>query len=191
MLNKTLHQLKVNGKNISWERIYGTALGVQKYTTTHVSGDGDGVTSRIEIITEFWLKEGNGRETQIKLSGADVKVREGQRVSLVWAYTKSKTSPYVIFVNHDFQDWCWLCTPTLFLSQMKVVRLLPAVLVGYILPMILVVCYSFKYEYFFLCLLVGIIVSLIILLQVIQLIRIFSAWKSMQPEIANLIKTLI
>ena len=84
------------GKSIDFEQIYGTALGVQKYTITH----GSDVSSSIETITEFWLQKGNGKETQIKLSGDNIKVREGQQVSLIraynysGAYTKSKTSPF-------------------------------------------------------------------------------------------------
>ncbi|MEH2460750.1 hypothetical protein [Nostoc sp.] len=177
------YQLKVNGKDIYWERIYGTALEIQKYTKTHVSSGGnDSVSYSIEIITEFWLKEGNGRETQIKLSGADVKVREGQRVSFIWAYTKSKTSSYVIFVNHDFQDWCWVCTPTYFNYQLKVFRLLPILLwlvpLASTIPLLIIIMpiasTSISYLFF---LLYVVIVSLIIIYQLIQLIKISLAWK--------------
>ncbi|MCF2148085.1 hypothetical protein IQ276_016965 [Desmonostoc muscorum LEGE 12446] len=197
MLNQTLHPLKVNGKNIYFEQIYGTALGVQKYTITH----GSDVSSSIETITEFWLQTGNGKETQIKLSTDNIKVREGQQVSLIraynyiGAYTKSKTSPYYIFINHDFHDWCWLCTPTLFLSNLKVfifpigwedLLILGFLLCGLFIFLFFFLGLSLEYLLFLACFAVFVIV-----LHIIQFDRTNSALTSTQLEIARMIRKLM
>jgi hypothetical protein len=79
MLINFFYSMQVNGKTIDWERLSGKALGVQKYTQTHVSGGGENssVSSTIETITEFDVVKQNGQEVHVKISGDRVRVRDG------------------------------------------------------------------------------------------------------------------
>ena len=60
----------------------------------------DGVSSTM-IEQDTWIRRDNGEETVIQLSGADVLVREGQRITFVAAkQPKVKTGFWVTLVNH-------------------------------------------------------------------------------------------
>ena len=109
-----MKDLTINKNTFSFDSITGEVLSQNKFSETHVSGGGGGgshghtrsVSISSQAITkhEFWIKTDDGREEAIQLSGADVAIREGQRISLITIWNPSKdTGHYAMIVNHTAQ----------------------------------------------------------------------------------------
>lgn len=109
-----MKDLTINKNTFSFDSITGEVLSQNKFSETHVSGGGGGgshghtrsVSISSQAITkhEFWIKTDDGREEAIQLSGADVAIREGQRISLITIWNPSKdTGYYAMLVNHTAQ----------------------------------------------------------------------------------------
>lgn len=118
-----MESFKHRGKEVEFWRTTGEVLSQNKYSETHVSQSGGGVgyvgkyggyvsAPKIHSTTvtnhEFWIKQEDGSEKSFKLSGHDIPIREGQRISIITAGLKGSDSNYhSILVNHDTHEH-WL-----------------------------------------------------------------------------------
>lgn len=116
-----MEDFKYRGTSIQFWKITGEILGTQKYSETHVSSSGGGgyvnqgngyisaptVHSRVVTQHEFWLKTEDGQEVAIKLSGFDIPLREGQKITIISAGNAGENSGwYSVLVNHNAgQHW--------------------------------------------------------------------------------------
>lgn len=108
------------GKRIEFTSVTGTVLSSDKreHTETYTSTSGGGgyihngtgyinaprTTTRSTTVTnhEFWLSLENGEERSIKLSGTDIPLREGQKVTMVSARKPGENSgEWTLLVNHS------------------------------------------------------------------------------------------
>jgi hypothetical protein len=94
----------------------GEILSQNKFSETHVSSSGGGgyvgkhgghvgaPNVQSESITnhEFWIKTEDGNEKSIQLSGHDIPLREGQKITLISAGVSGKDSRYFsVLINHN------------------------------------------------------------------------------------------
>jgi hypothetical protein len=94
----------------------GTVLSTSKHSRTDVASYGGGgwvgqhggsisaptIVSSTTTTQEIWIRRENGEETAIQLSGVDVPVREGQRVTVIAAKSpRAKDGFWVTLVNHS------------------------------------------------------------------------------------------
>lgn len=101
---------------IEFSSISGEVLGTDKYSETHVSSSGGGgyvgrhgghvsaptVHSTVVTNHEFWIKTDGGKEIDVQLTGVDIPLRIGQRVSLIVAQSPiKKEKRYAVLVNHS------------------------------------------------------------------------------------------
>ena len=117
-----LESIIINKRQINFETCCGFAMGVQKYTKTHVSGGGENssVSSWIETITEFSIQQNDGNEVQVTLTGEEIRVRDGQRVLVIWGCRKDRRCA-ITFVNHDENSKLyWIGTSDSFFSHLEV-----------------------------------------------------------------------
>jgi hypothetical protein len=200
MLRQMFYSIQVNGKKIDWERSSGYALGVQKYTKTHVSSNsGSSVVSTIETITEFWIKQ-SGKEVHVKISSDCIRVRDGQKVSVLTCYNKQKFIPNCIFINHDFQEWHWSCKSWKFFTTLEIFNfienwfILVSVVLGgpgliYWLTVLGLINNELNVALFIALTIVGLvsfIAGLIIMSIVIHL-----HWKQMQPQVEKMVTSIL
>jgi hypothetical protein len=103
-------------KTIKFTYIPGEVIGTSKFSETQISSSGGAayagelgayasaprIHSTSIINHEFWIKSANGQEHEIKLTGVDIPLREGQQVTAVIAEDESsKKWDYVFLVNHS------------------------------------------------------------------------------------------
>lgn len=94
----------------------GTVLSTSKHSRTDVASYGGGgwvgqhggsisaptIVSSTTTTQEIWIRRENGEEAAIQLSGVDVPVREGQRVTVIAAKSpRAKDGFWVTLVNHS------------------------------------------------------------------------------------------
>ena len=111
-----MEDFQYKNKEVKFWRVTGEVLGQNKYSKTHVSSSGGGgyvgkggghvsapkVHSTTVTHHEFWIKEEDGSEKSVKLSGHDIPLREGQKITLISAGIKGKDSGfYSVLVNHN------------------------------------------------------------------------------------------
>ena len=111
-----MDSFKHKNKEIEFWQVTGEVLGQNKYSETHVSSSGGGghvtqhgghvsapkVHSTTVTNHEFWIKTDDGTEESVQLSGYDIPLREGQRITLISAGVKGYDSGYFsILVNHN------------------------------------------------------------------------------------------
>jgi hypothetical protein len=70
MKSQPFKSISINKRQINLETCSGLAMGVQKYTKTHVIGADTiiGLSSWIETIIEFSIQQANGNEVQVTLT---------------------------------------------------------------------------------------------------------------------------
>ena len=100
---------------IEFLQVTGEILGTEKRAETHISSSGGGgysyqgtghssapsIHSTVITKHEFWLRLADGTEKAVQLSGQDIPLRVGQRVTLVWARLSGTQSDVLsILVNH-------------------------------------------------------------------------------------------
>ena len=127
------------GKSVEFEAVTGEVLGSNKYAETRVHATGGGgymhdgsgqisaptITSTVTTKHEFWVKSESGQEVPVKLSGIDVPLRPGQKVTMISARRKGKgkdNSYWVLLVNHDANRWWRLLSPEVFFTTYKLAR---------------------------------------------------------------------
>ncbi len=103
-----MESFKHNNKEIAFWSKTGEVISQNKYSETHVSSSGAvgnvGPTVHSTTVTkhEFWIRKEDGSEESIQLSGHDVPLREGQKITLIISGLKGGNySYYTILVNHS------------------------------------------------------------------------------------------
>jgi hypothetical protein len=205
MENQELESISVNGKAIHWAVRSGVAVGVQKYTKTHVTGgSGDSApSSRIETIIEFSIQQKNGNEIEMEIKDVNLRVRDGQRVSVVSGYTESKGSDWLIFVKHGskewngINEWYWLNGRYSFFGQLGIFEFFPRWIIVCLVLAASYVVFGFVQADFFYYLLatfgvsiIRIPVIIIIIFWIIQVCRVESAWTKIKPRITEIARQL-
>lgn len=82
-----------------WYRT-GDVVGSGKRSDTYVSGGGSvregtgsvSISSTVVVQQEFFLREDNGEETPVQISGFDIPIRDGQRVTMIYVARKNVDS---------------------------------------------------------------------------------------------------
>lgn len=125
MTSQPLAPIIVENQVINWRVFSGIAVGVHKYTKTHIirsGGEYPTYSSRVEIIVECSIHKDDGEEIPVKLSTwewnicqmngkegfEEIKLREGQLISVMGGYTDNRISNWLIIINHDDKKWYWL-----------------------------------------------------------------------------------
>lgn len=105
-----------SNKRLKFSVISGEVLGSSKYSKTHVHSSGGGgyvgnrgghvsaptVYSTTSTNQDIWIRDDQDNEVPIQLSGADIPLREGQRISMILAgYANSDSVYNVALVNHS------------------------------------------------------------------------------------------
>ena len=105
---------------IAFSSVTGTVLdGQEKRSETHISSSGGGgyvgqsggrvsaptIHSSVTTKHEFWIELENGTEKAIQLSGCDIPLKTGHKITLV-SVDKSKKSEkfYTFLVNHNTKE---------------------------------------------------------------------------------------
>ena len=108
---------------LKFTEVTGTVLDSSKWSETHVSGGGGGgyisegtgrmqgidISSSTSTQHDIWIKEDStGRERPLQLSGVDVPLRQGQRITVVFV-ASAKGSTAAILANHSAGSFWKLC----------------------------------------------------------------------------------
>lgn len=98
-----------------WD-VTGDVISTQKRSETHISSsastayiqNGSGyintpaINSSVSTNHEFWLKSDDGQEIPVRISGADIPLREEQKVTVIYAAKPNEEMGYpAIVVNHS------------------------------------------------------------------------------------------
>jgi hypothetical protein len=192
MKSQSFESITINEKKIHWKTLSGVAVGVQKYTKTHVSGGRDeNVSSSIETIIEFSIQQDNGNETEIVLRQEKIRVRDGQRVSVIQGHTSSEHRD-MIFINHDSNEQYWICTPDSFFESLWIFIILPVEFTIYCVAMLVFIS---LYILFTASISSWAVIGYIIGIAVVvfcqnQRYRIEVAWNIIEPQILEIAKQL-
>jgi len=101
-----------NGRQVEFSAVNGTVHGHHKRGDTIVEGSGGGgydghtrpvsVSSRVVVKQDFFVEEDSGRQTPVQLSGQDIPLTDGQRVTMISGGT-DKGKRWTHLVNHSAQ----------------------------------------------------------------------------------------
>jgi hypothetical protein len=108
--------LEIQGKTLKFASSWGEVAGTHKHAETRVQGGGGGgtggntapihISSTVTVQQEFFLKTSGGGETPVKLSGADIPLRDGQSVTMVSvSRSEGNTVYWARLVNHAANQW--------------------------------------------------------------------------------------
>jgi len=111
-----MENLKIGNQEFEFFSYTGEVLSQDKFSETHVSGGGGGgahghsrdvhVSSRVVTKHEFWLKTDDGKEVSVQLTGHDIPLREGQRVTVVYMQNVQFDTGYAaLLINHTSDEY--------------------------------------------------------------------------------------
>ncbi|MCM2680716.1 hypothetical protein [Echinimonas agarilytica] len=130
-----MKNFKYKRKEVEFWSITGEILSQNKYSETHVHSSGGGgyvgkdgghvsppnVHSNTITNHEFWIKKSDGSEKSIQLSGHDIPLRPGQRITIISAGMKGKDSGYYsVLVNHHANEHWFLNKAEALNKQLKI-----------------------------------------------------------------------
>jgi hypothetical protein len=197
MSNLQLNPIEMKLQTIHWEVVSGRAVGVQKYTKIIQGPKG---SSYSEIMTEFSIQRDD--ETELAMTMKDgIRVRDGQYVSALFGHV-GHSRCWLVLVNHDHQKWDWVNPPNAFFTNLGIVSpvlglrfrvaivLMAAIVGGFILsnypgP-------SWIAGLLFSGIAIAILTTflLVIVDRIIQAQRVRSAWKTLQPQVSEMVTRL-
>lgn len=110
------------GTELEFSSYTGEVLDSNKYSETRVYSSGGGGTvnsgsgyvdaptihSSSSTVHEFWIKESNGNEKAISISGYDIPLRAGQKITAIYAGEKGSGQYLWTLVNHNAQNHWFL-----------------------------------------------------------------------------------
>jgi hypothetical protein len=208
MNNHQLRPIVIEGQPIYWRVVSGIALGVQKYQKfylTNSSGFRTNANTLAKFVTviELSIMQNDGNELFLTLNAGDIRVRDGQNISVMFGCCKNEKQCLLIFVNHYYQRWHWLNTPSSFFSTLEIIMFSPVLsrmkllimglfsLLGGLLlsrypdPGWIYRATPVAFIFFF------ITMSLFFLVQsILQARRVRSAWKILQPQVSEMVTRL-
>lgn len=86
--------------------VLGARKGIETTTTTYTQDNRvTGSSSRSVVHDQFFIRTPDGQETDVKLAGVDVAVRDGHLMSAAWFNRKGKKGGKYLFLrNHTLQQ---------------------------------------------------------------------------------------
>lgn len=115
-----MEPFRIGKAEINFTVVTGVILDSNKYSETHISSSGGGghvgrdggyvdapqIHSQVLTHHEFWVQLPDGREWPIKLVNADMPLRTGQNVTLVYGGIGRKEGYLLMLMNHNSgQHW--------------------------------------------------------------------------------------
>ncbi|MEB3294915.1 MAG: hypothetical protein VKJ24_17295 [Synechococcales bacterium] len=209
---RSLKPIHVNQQTIYWEICSGIAVGVQKYQDKIDLGNYQSKNPRdtlSRLIIELAIQKSDGKEQDIIIPGAHkIKVRDGQRVSVLFGYTASRKSCGLIFVNHDRHKKYWIAKPRDFFESLGLFANLPGKWYGISAGIVVMYMgldlfsgFTWRYgmpqknsppEWATFGMLLGLFgLIFCVAYELIQLYRMRSAWKTIEPQILARINQFI
>jgi hypothetical protein len=104
----------IGQQHIELHTFTGEVVDEKKWTSTQVSSSGGGynvgsgqnnpvsISSSSETHDQFFLKDETGREQAIELTNANVAIRKGHRVTVIWGILRGQErGPYLAIYNHN------------------------------------------------------------------------------------------
>lgn len=131
------------GKEVEFWGVTGEVLSTDKFSETHVSSTGGGgsvgghvhpqhggqvsgyvappvINSTVVTNHEIWIRTADGKENNYNLSGKDIPLRAGQKVTVIYARRKEATDGWtVLFVNHSAGKYWILTSPEYLVKLLK------------------------------------------------------------------------
>ena len=116
MKENEVKEYRYKKKTVHFVPVTGTVISTKKYGETHVSSSGGGgyvhqgsgsisaptIHSHTQTKHEFWIKTPEGKEEPVQLSGHDIPLKEGQKISLIFAINSdNKKHSLSVLVNHS------------------------------------------------------------------------------------------
>jgi hypothetical protein len=191
MKRQQIESIIINKLQIDWESSSGIAMGVQKYTKTHVRGGGDSsVSYSIETITELSILQANSNETQVILRGEEIRVRDGQPVSVIWGCTAARKRE-LIFINHDDSNKLyWVDKPRSFFNYLGIFICFSkdSIYIWLMFGLLLCLVTSQIFPIFLTVAIIGIYLGAGIVFLIIQEYRVRSAWSIIKPQILEVVR---
>jgi uncharacterized membrane protein (DUF485 family) len=124
MRDQLFESIVINKKRIDWEICSGIARGVQKYTKVRTIGAeyvGD------DTIVEFSIQQNNKRDVELTLKGEEIRVRDGQSVSIIWGCTAGRRRELILINHSDNNRLYWVDNPYSFFDNLRIFSYLPLV----------------------------------------------------------------
>ena len=131
------------GKEVEFWGVTGEVLSTDKFSETHVRSTGGGgsvsghvhpqhggqvsgyvappvIKSTVVTNHEIWIRTADGKEKNYDLSGKDIPLRAGQKVTVIYAGLKEATNGWtVLFVNHNAGKYWILTSPEYLVKRLK------------------------------------------------------------------------
>ena len=122
-----ISEVTLKGMKFGIYSLTGEAKDSRKWTSTEVSGGGGGgggyvhggsgytstqpvhITSTTTTHDQLFVQGSDGKEICVETSDANLQVRPGHKVSVVWIIKKGKDrGPYCVVYNHNTEQTNWL-----------------------------------------------------------------------------------
>lgn len=147
-----MNEIKCGSKVFEFKVVTGYILSDKKHSETKVWSSGGGgyvgrygafveapeVHSQAITCQEFWLASENGNEEYVQIQGADIPLREGQKVSIIYLSEKGKPDSYhVLLINHNANKyWFTKGIPANYLFHLSQDAILLRGIIYYVLAVI-------------------------------------------------------
>jgi hypothetical protein len=146
----------------------------------------------------------------VTLTGEEIRVRDGQRVSIISGCRKDRRSTIIVFINHDDNNkGYWIGTPNSFFKRLEIFICFPDdnnksygigtpieivypedwFVYGFICA-IFVIVINIMLSNFLIMAIAGIFLIAVIIFFIIQENRIRSAWDIVEPQIRKIVRQL-
>jgi len=111
-----MNEIKCGSKVFDFNVVTGYVLSNEKYSETKLSSSGGGgyvgrsgglveapdIHSQSITCHEFWLKSEDGKEENVQVRGADIPLREGQKISIIYLSERGGSDSYhALLINHN------------------------------------------------------------------------------------------
>ncbi|MBT4836450.1 MAG: hypothetical protein HON94_03795 [Methylococcales bacterium] len=97
--------------DISLFEFTGEVIDHNKWATTRVSGSSQSVSSSTTVHDQIFIKNADGSEKSWSISGENMAIRVGHKISLIWMVKKSKErGSYVAYYNHTLNSLSYIFT---------------------------------------------------------------------------------
>jgi hypothetical protein len=137
-----------------------------------------------------------GMCANIFLYGVDIPIHYEQNISLLQGYTTSRESDWLLLINHEDKQWCWLVKPRLFFESLGILvtpkewyhALLFLVVLSFLF---ILVSTSLRFEFitwFPICILL-LFVGMI-LIESIQNYRSWQMWWKIRSRLVEIVRSL-
>lgn len=144
-----MQEFKCGPKIFSFQMVTGHVLSDRKFSETRVWSSGGGgyistfggfveaneVHSKPVTCHEFWLITAAGAEEYVQITGADIPLREGQKISIIYLREKRASESYhALLINHNAKKfWFTKGLPNEFFFFLNLEKLLMHGIIYYVI----------------------------------------------------------